>query len=312
MAKAGKKQTDDSSPLLKRYTLPIEQIDPVVRIIRRRLGQVNLNRSMLPDFQISYVIQGQGWFEVQGQRYRLSPGSLFIQPPSQECVLISDDDRFEMVFCLFDLARHVPEVPLEQRLARETSHLYEVVFPLSLTLSAHQSHGVGSHVESLIKKLDLLKDKHDPLGRFEARIVIQQLLLIVLRQQAHEMQDQKQSRQGVHARLGDTAAFIARNLASPLTVSELARRIDLSQNHFIRLFQDWAGVTPVDYLHQQRIEKAKTLLLDCRLPIKQVAAQSGYHDPLYFSRVFRKYEGLSPKAYRQAVFLYDDDQNTEG
>ena len=73
----------------------------------------------------------------------------------------------------------------------------------------------------------------------------------------------------------------------------------LSQSRFMYLFRERFGMAPKEYQTNLRIGNAKTLLITTRLPISEVGAMSGYSDPLYFSRVFKKHTGQSPKQYRQ-------------
>jgi transcriptional regulator GlxA family with amidase domain len=80
----------------------------------------------------------------------------------------------------------------------------------------------------------------------------------------------------------------------------LARAAGLSVSHFNRLFLEWTGFTPMEYQRRQRITKARVLLGDAHLSIKEIAAQCGFDDPYHFSRVFRQLDGLSPSQFREA------------
>jgi transcriptional regulator GlxA family with amidase domain len=81
----------------------------------------------------------------------------------------------------------------------------------------------------------------------------------------------------------------------------LARGAGLSVSHFNRLFREWSGFTPMEYQRRQRMARARALLGDARLTIKEIAAQCGFDDPYHFSRVFRQLDGLSPSQYRAAL-----------
>ena len=59
------------------------------------------------------------------------------------------------------------------------------------------------------------------------------------------------------------------------------------------------GMSPMHYLNYQRIEKAKDFLLSNSMTISNISRLVGFDDPLYFSRVFKKYTGASPQAYYQ-------------
>ena len=103
------------------------------------------------------------------------------------------------------------------------------------------------------------------------------------------------------SRLRPVLTHIERNLSRAITRSELARLADLSPSRFHDVFRDAIGVAPMEYVQQQRMNRAKRLLLNTDLSIFQVAARIGYEDPYYFSRLFGKTQGLSPSKYRKRV-----------
>ncbi|MCZ7649138.1 MAG: AraC family transcriptional regulator [Planctomycetota bacterium] len=85
-----------------------------------------------------------------------------------------------------------------------------------------------------------------------------------------------------------------------LAVAELARVAHMSEYHFIRRFKGATGFTPMEYLEKFRVGRAQELILtQPELRLGEVARAVGYEDPAYFSRVFRKRVGLSPRAYRE-------------
>lgn len=72
--------------------------------------------------------------------------------------------------------------------------------------------------------------------------------------------------------------------------------------HFRKLFRKETGTSPHHFLISHRIEHACKLMQQSSLPIQKIAIQSGFKDPLYFSKLFRKYKGMSPSTYRASVF----------
>ncbi|MDF2927479.1 MAG: response regulator [Paenibacillaceae bacterium] len=92
--------------------------------------------------------------------------------------------------------------------------------------------------------------------------------------------------------------YLREHYASPITLQDLSKRFGLVPNYLSALFKKLRGVTPGEYLTQWRVEQAKKLMDSApQLLLKDVAEQVGYTDPLYFSRVFKKMEGVSPSEY---------------
>lgn len=92
---------------------------------------------------------------------------------------------------------------------------------------------------------------------------------------------------------------IAANLGEPLPVAELARVANMSRAHFSRVFTASEGIAPAEYVMQKRLQKAIRLLTrGVNLPVKEVALLSGFADPNYFAKVFRRAFGTSPTEFR--------------
>ena len=94
-------------------------------------------------------------------------------------------------------------------------------------------------------------------------------------------------------------AYINKNLDRSLRVEEIAAEVNTSKYHFCRVFKHSVGVSPYQYLLQQRIERSKTLLQsNLKLSIADVALQCGFANQSHFCKCFRKYTTLTPKTYR--------------
>jgi AraC-like DNA-binding protein/quercetin dioxygenase-like cupin family protein len=105
---------------------------------------------------------------------------------------------------------------------------------------------------------------------------------------------------GADARLLGVLVFIAAHYHERLTLGDLARAAGFSRAHFSTTFRRATGLAPFEFLRRYRLQRAKELLDDERLSIGAIAAAVGMPDPFYFSRVFKRTEGLSPRQYRQA------------
>ncbi len=93
--------------------------------------------------------------------------------------------------------------------------------------------------------------------------------------------------------------YIEENYVKDISLSDVAEAIPLNSFYFSRHFKSEMGINFVDYLMSVRIEKAKEMLRETAMTITEIATAVGYHDSNYFSRVFRKLEGVSPRVYRQ-------------
>lgn len=95
-------------------------------------------------------------------------------------------------------------------------------------------------------------------------------------------------------------AYINDHYREPLDRKALADHVSLSHSHLSLLFKTYTGWSPVRYVIKIRMDRAKELLRDSRKSVADIAGEVGYADPLYFSRVFAKETGLSPRDFRKA------------
>jgi signal transduction histidine kinase/ABC-type sugar transport system substrate-binding protein/AraC-like DNA-binding protein len=93
--------------------------------------------------------------------------------------------------------------------------------------------------------------------------------------------------------------YLHQNYALPVTRQEIAQAVGVSSNYLSRIFHQEVGLSAWDCLNRFRILKARELLRNSTETIAAIAAQVGFDDSAYFSRIFRKHTGQSPHSYRQ-------------
>ncbi len=90
-----------------------------------------------------------------------------------------------------------------------------------------------------------------------------------------------------------------RPFAEAASVKPYLAALGRSYDHQARLFRATYGVTPLQYVNAQRVERAKGLLRDTGEPVARIARRLGFRDVVYFNRLFRKIAGSTPGAYRR-------------
>ncbi len=92
--------------------------------------------------------------------------------------------------------------------------------------------------------------------------------------------------------------YINDYLHQDIKLTDLAALLDMSQYHFSYLFKQATGISPYQYLLQQRIERAKQLLKQSDRSIADIASTCGFNSHSHLSKQFRQLTGTTPKAYR--------------
>lgn len=102
--------------------------------------------------------------------------------------------------------------------------------------------------------------------------------------------------------------YIHNHFDENISLETAAHMVELSPTYFSKLFKEETGQTFIDYISLVRISKAKQLLTSSNMSLKEICFHIGYHDPNYFSRVFKKYERVSPREYRQEQKSCDQEK----
>ena len=100
-------------------------------------------------------------------------------------------------------------------------------------------------------------------------------------------------------RIARIVGLLEKNTSWAFSNEELAERINMSVNGFIRLFSIDTGISPQQYSRNKRIEKACLLLHFSKRSIDEIALETGFQDRYYFSRVFKQITNTSPAQFRK-------------
>ncbi len=284
----------------RRYDLPPDAIDPVLRIAHRLPGPIRVPPRQILDHELVFVLAGDGELEIDHQRLQYGPHTLLVIPPFVQHTFTAKLPTGEHIALHFDLS---PRVPATARQLRQRAP-YDVWFPqgrrLPYLLDLARQPRLEQWADSAVKQWN----KGDSISRLEAKLLVGRIVLELLRVAMAEEDGAGAVDPHNQARLQRALKLIREKLELPWTVEELAEAAGLSTAHFTRLFRRWTGHTPMDYLRQQRIERARELLGDVDLTVRQVGQRVGYDDPYHFSRVFRQVDGLSPTEYRAQVLAH--------
>lgn len=97
-----------------------------------------------------------------------------------------------------------------------------------------------------------------------------------------------------------TLGYLHENIGENLTLADIAAHANLSPSHFSYLFKQQIGYSPVDYFIHLKMQHACQMLSFTKRTVQEIAYSVGYDDPYYFSRIFKKVIGISPRHYRQS------------
>lgn len=168
-----------------------------------------------------------------------------------------------------------------------------------------------AQLQAIYDRFQTVQSPHDPPLAAEVHMVLARMR--ALHDQAVAGRQNSVARDAsalgaVAQPLPATANFLARaciiletNLAEELDLEPVARQFNLSYERFRKRFTAAAGIPPARYRMMRRIDRAKALLLETSLSVKEIAAQLGFCDPFFFSRQFKQITGRTPSDFRTSM-----------
>ncbi|MEM8722292.1 MAG: AraC family transcriptional regulator [Cyanobacteria bacterium P01_G01_bin.39] len=139
-------------------------------------------------------------------------------------------------------------------------------------------------------------------GRLYSETLGTQLAIHLLRNYSVYPLQLKQYSGGLSpSKLQKVIEYIEANLASKISLNNLAQVAQISPSYFLRLFKQSTGATPHQYVTQRRVELGKRLLKQGKLPIVEIAMTCGFNSQSSFTKTFRRVVGITPKTYQKQL-----------
>lgn len=235
----------------------------------------------LVDHELVLITGGRGKITIENNVYTLSQGTLLYLSPGLRHSMVSCNDApmsfYGVHFCYMNAKCFNNEWNYEDS---------NGVLPIKniSEVAAYQK------IETLFKKLNKCWNEKN-LG-FE--MICRGAFLEIIYDIIHNSETNYASRLKIEALL----EYINKNLDKKLTVEELAEMVKFSPDYLSVQFKSITGFTIIQYINQCRIDHAKILLLDKEMKVKDIAIKVGFSDEFYFSKMFKKHEGISPRIFR--------------
>lgn len=256
-------------------------------------GHIEANRRLY-NHEFVFWANGEGRMIIAGQVFKCSPGSMVIIPPDLVHCTIADTEIER--WCLhfdWEPGKVVPYIPYEfsdslNSFTPGKCNLTPewVPYPLPLVRMAPDYETLLK----LVKELFACDDESLEEGMRGKGIFLQILSLCFTESSAKKL--------FMSPILLKAKEYIDTNFRNPeLNVSKVARKNSVTVNHICRIFHKELGISPLEYINSLRLKHAVKLLTGSPLNIAQVALETGFKDPNYFSRLFKKKNGVAPSNF---------------
>ncbi|MGQ8874628.1 AraC family transcriptional regulator [Paenibacillus sp. TSA_86.1] len=241
----------------------------------------------LPATGFIYTVRGSADLQLEGQTYR-SEAFYMLHGAKGSLLNIQTHEDFEYIMLYYRAFRAFPNY--RKRWLREQ--------PQSTPISLQYGFTPSSPLELLryLSEMEKAWTQSGNLDLLHTKSLFYQFI--------HELMAQLAA-QDVATEIVDpvkqTLGYIQKHYREPVTLDFLAEQLNYSSRHLSMKFKRKTGYSPIDYLIQTRIGKAQDLLVRSDAKLGAIAAEVGYTDVYYFSRIFKKHVGMSPSLYQKKM-----------
>jgi AraC family transcriptional regulator of arabinose operon len=254
----------------------------VTRLYAGKGSRIHRERG-LPQWTLNYTLEGRGRFDGAGPTFFTEPGDLVLIEPGvlNDYGIDAEKKLWTHLWCVFTpVAVAVEELGWQRPLQ-------------GLWFKRLEDGALREAVERLFQVLVDFAQRPSVDGQAGALSMAECLLRLGQRrpQELGSVQPDE--------RILRSLDYACLRLKQPLSVAQLAASAGLSESRFAHLFSEQLGLSPMQYVEQQRLRRAAELLLMTNYPISRVAEAVGFGDVGHFGRVFRASRGVSPREFRK-------------
>jgi AraC family transcriptional regulator of arabinose operon len=230
----------------------------------------------MESFDLFYVWSGEGEVVLNDRPFAVGKGSCFLFRPGDYTSATHNPQKpLTLTYIHFTLCEHPLHVPAPYRVLKETID-FETMLTRYVRLFLVETYG----------------------AKEEARLILQQLMIHLLREDREEKEDRYKYSNQLLQVIHEVANYILQHPGTNHRIEELASRAGLSPRYFSLKFKEIIGQSVQSYIIQTRIERAEHLLHYAGMNVTEVADALGYRDIFFFSRQFKQYTGKNPSEIR--------------
>lgn len=156
-------------------------------------------------------------------------------------------------------------------------------------------------IHQILQRLLFLFTEQHPSKDLFADFMLQELIIRLLQSENHKIYNEQAMTLQSSDRLAFTIQYIRNHLDQPLTIEDLSKKAYMSESNFHRVFKSEMGVSPIEFINNERIKLATSLLHNSQKKIKEIYMECGFNSLSYFIRLFKKKKQLSPKEYQMKL-----------
>lgn len=229
-----------------------------------------------------YCTEGAGVIEVEGRTYRLEASEAFCIPKELRHKYYADQKEPWSILWVHFKGKNVKHFPVHE-----------------LKVIRIQSRHSMNRLMVLFKLLFRVLERNYTMGNF---IYISQVLSLILAEVYCREKMDESNVQDRHVTM--VIRYMYQNIDRNLSLEDISQEVKLSKSYLNSLFKTHTSRAPMDFFIHLKMQEACKILKETDFFIYEVSAKLGYADQYYFSRIFKKVMGMSPKDYKNGDYFY--------
>lgn len=154
-------------------------------------------------------------------------------------------------------------------------------------------------INQILQRLIFIFTENHPSKDIFADMLLQELIIRILQTESKSIYLKKSYTQPNNDRISFVLNFIRENITEDLTIELLSEKAYMSESNFYRTFKHETGSSPIDFIIEERLKLAESLLRDPKMSVKEAFMASGFNSFSYFCRIFKKKKNLSPTEFKE-------------
>lgn len=249
----------------------------------------------MDNYQLIYISKGRGWYhESPEKRVEIKGGTMLIIPPYTWHSYYPDKKSGWQEYWIGFRGAHI-----DSRYNNGFFVRNKVIHPI----------GFREHIIDRYKEALEIAFKEKTGCQQVLASIANSILAYVIYYDSNDYS----SNDAVAEKIDQARSIMRENMLTDITPEQVADKINMSYSWFRKTFKEYTNVSPAHYITQLKLQKAKLMLLNSPLSIKEIAFYLKYEDAAYFSAIFRKYVGaLRPNTGSRAATCRPAPSNSGG
>ena len=241
--------------------------------------------------ELSFVTSGSVDYLIEGEKYTLKKGQVVVSNPG-----VYHKELFDSNTNCRELHIGLTNLSLFSNIKK---NFIDVGSKNIITISKYKDEILKNCFEIIEEQKN-----HTQTSPFMLKSLVMKLLILLHRELNEDIANLNSKEFSFKSRekkslVESISKYLNENYTDDISLYTLSKNMYLSPVYISKIFKEITGDSPINYLILIRLSKAKELLEDSKLSIKTIAKMVGYNDPYYFSKLYKKYYGISPNKVRK-------------